>query len=61
MPKMKTHRGAAKRFRVVEHANEALLPLLGPSPADWWTAHPVSTLVNNPRNNAPECVAPLNP
>ena len=40
---------------------EALLPLLGPSPADWWTAHPVATLVNNPKNNVPECVAPLNP
>src|SRR5262249_2544940 len=32
---------------------------LQPSPATWWAATPVSTLVNNPRNNKPECISPL--
>jgi putative SOS response-associated peptidase YedK len=38
---------------------ERLGALLRPLPAELMMARPVSTLVNNPRNNLPECVAPL--
>src|SRR5262249_31002670 len=37
----------------------ALLSLLRPCPGEWLTAYPVSTLVNNTRNDSPECVEPL--
>ena len=35
-----------------------LAPLLRPYPADAMRAYPVGTLVNNPRNDGPECLAP---
>lgn len=35
-----------------------LLPLLRPYPADAMHAYPVSTLVNSPANDRPECVLP---
>jgi putative SOS response-associated peptidase YedK len=35
-----------------------LVPLLRPYPADAMRAYPVGPLVNNPRNNLPECLAP---
>jgi putative SOS response-associated peptidase YedK len=38
---------------------QRLSALLRPLPAELMMARPVSTLVNNPRNNLPECVAPL--
>ena len=37
---------------------ESLADLLRPYPAEAMTAHTVSTLVNNPRNDHPECVVP---
>lgn len=36
----------------------SLLPLLRPFPAEEMTAYPVSTLVNNPANDRPECIQP---
>ena len=33
--------------------------LLTPYPADAMTAYPVSTRVNNPAYDAPECIAPV--
>jgi len=36
-----------------------LRPLLRPSPAGELRAYPVSTYVNNPRNEGPDCIAPL--
>ena len=36
-----------------------LQPLLAPFPAGAMAAHPVSTLVNRPANDRPECVQPL--
>jgi putative SOS response-associated peptidase YedK len=36
-----------------------LLPLLRPVPPEAVTAYPVSTLVNHPRNDAPQCIASL--
>jgi len=38
---------------------EDALHLLRPYPADQMIASPVSTFVNNPRNDTPECIAPL--
>lgn len=37
---------------------ENLQPLIKPYPSDEMTAHPVSTLVNNPANDRAECVVP---
>jgi putative SOS response-associated peptidase YedK len=37
-----------------------VLPLLKPFPAEKMQLVPVSTLVNSPRNERPECVQPLN-
>lgn len=37
-----------------------LVALLKPYPSDEMTAHPVSSLVNSPRNNSPECIRPVN-
>ena len=36
-----------------------LLPLLAPFPADQMQLVPVSTLVNSPRNESPECIVPI--
>ncbi len=42
-----------------EHSPAQLNDLLKPYPAETMTAYPVSTLVNNPKNDLPECVLPL--
>ncbi len=36
-----------------------LTPLFAPYPIESLVHRPVSTVVNNPRNNTPECIAPL--
>jgi putative SOS response-associated peptidase YedK len=41
-----------------EQGAEALQALLRALPDDYMTCHAVSKLVNNPRNERPECVAP---
>jgi putative SOS response-associated peptidase YedK len=38
---------------------ERLQPLLRPFPTEEMTAYPVSTVVNNPRNDVPSCIEPL--
>ncbi len=38
---------------------DRLQPLLRPYPAEAMTAYPVSTRVNNPANDHPECVEPI--
>ena len=38
---------------------ERLQPLLQPYPSEEMTAYPVSTRVNNPANDHPECVEPI--
>lgn len=38
---------------------ERLRPLLRPSSSEALMAYPVSPLVNNPRNDTPDCVEPL--
>ncbi|MBD2209136.1 SOS response-associated peptidase [Calothrix sp. FACHB-156] len=39
---------------------EVLEPLLHPYPAAAMTSYPVSTLVNKPQHNTPECITPIN-
>jgi putative SOS response-associated peptidase YedK len=39
-----------------EQGVTALKAMLAPLPDDWLTAHPVSKLVNNPRNEGPKCI-----
>jgi putative SOS response-associated peptidase YedK len=41
-----------------EQRAEALKVMLVPLPDEWMTAHAVSKLVNNPRNEGPRCVEP---
>jgi putative SOS response-associated peptidase YedK len=41
-----------------ETGSNALKSMLSPLPDDWLTAHPVSKLVNNPRNESPRCIEP---
>ena len=43
-----------------EQPASRLQPLLQPFPADQMAAYPVSTFVNNPRNESEQCIAPLN-
>ncbi len=38
---------------------DRLQPLLRPNPAEMMTAFPVSTRVNNPAHDGPDCIAPL--
>ena len=40
-------------------SKEQLLSLIKPAPVDLLSIRPVSTLVNSPKNQSPECVAPL--
>ena len=49
-------RGARQRWLDPYAADEELRALLVPLPADDMDAHAVSTLVNSPRNDVPECV-----
>lgn len=38
---------------------DSLKDLLRPYPSDELQAYPVSTLVNNPRHDAPDCLEPV--
>lgn len=42
-----------------ERTPAELQPLLVPFPAELMVAHPISRLVNNPKNDQPECILPL--
>ena len=42
-----------------ERSPADLDPLLKPYPAELMSAYPVSTIVNNPRNETAECIAPI--
>ena len=44
----------------VEQKPDTLQPLLKPYPAEEMTAYPVSRQVNNPRNDVPDCILPVN-
>jgi putative SOS response-associated peptidase YedK len=43
----------------VDTPTDQLMHLLRPAPAGFLAAHPVSTTVNNPRNEDPACITPL--
>ena len=51
--------GAYEAWLDPDSGREDILPLLGPFPGEI-QAHPVSTFVNSPRNDAPECIEPAN-
>jgi len=42
-----------------EQQPDRLQPLLGPYPAQEMSAYPVSRVVNNPQNESPDCIAPV--
>jgi putative SOS response-associated peptidase YedK len=42
-----------------EQQPERLQPLLRPYPAEQMAAYPVTTFVNNPRNDSEQCIAPV--
>jgi putative SOS response-associated peptidase YedK len=45
----------------LEHGYGLWLPSKRPWPAEFMEAHDVSTLVNTPENDTPECIKPLPP
>jgi len=49
----------AEWLAVEDQPSDRLSRLLGPYPADQMTAYAVSPLVNNPRYDVPEYVAPV--
>ena len=44
---------------LLESSETTLMSLLRPAPADWLRVWEVSRAVNNPREDSPECAAPL--
>jgi putative SOS response-associated peptidase YedK len=58
MPVMLSDDDALKWLSVDEEIADAL-SLLKPYPADKMEGYDVSTLVNNPRNDSPECIRPI--
>jgi putative SOS response-associated peptidase YedK len=44
----------------LEPSDSDLLPLLAPCPDDELICYPVNRIVNNVRNEGPECIVPLN-
>jgi putative SOS response-associated peptidase YedK len=58
MPVMLSGDDALKWFSVDDEIGHALT-LLKPYPLDKMEGYDVSTLVNNPRNDSPECIRPV--
>jgi putative SOS response-associated peptidase YedK len=52
-------KSARERWLEPTAGTAELQTLLTPFPADQMHAYVVSTLVNSPRNDTPECIAPL--
>ncbi len=59
MPVILSPEDYARWIDPAERAPAALQALLAPFPAEKMAHYPVSTLVNNPRNDLPECTVPL--
>jgi putative SOS response-associated peptidase YedK len=59
MPVILDPRVYAQWLDPTQHQPERLQPLLQPFPSEAMTAIPISTYVNNARNEGPECIAPL--
>jgi putative SOS response-associated peptidase YedK len=51
--------GARERWLDPQARETELREMLAPLPADKLEAYPVSTIVNSPRNDSPECVGPI--
>jgi putative SOS response-associated peptidase YedK len=49
----------AQKWVAVDDEIAHRLTLLTPFPADAMEGYEVSTLVNNPRNDSPECIRPI--
>lgn len=58
MPAILHPRDYAKWLDPAPQTPDKLARLIKPFPADAMSAHPVSTLVNKPGNDRPECIAP---
>jgi putative SOS response-associated peptidase YedK len=58
MPVMLSHDDALKWLNVDDEIAHAL-SLLKPYPPENMEGYDVSTLVNNPRNDSPECIRPI--
>ena len=58
MPVILPHDAYAQWLDSKPQPPESLDPLIPPYPADEMAAHPVSILVNNPKNDRAECVVP---
>ena len=52
--------GNYDKWMFAEVGKDVLTSLLQPFSTDQMDAYPVSQAVNNPKNNTPECIAPLN-
>jgi putative SOS response-associated peptidase YedK len=59
MPVILPRHSFARWLEQAEQSADKLNDLLAPYPAEEMTAYPVSTVVNNPRNDTPECIIPL--
>ena len=59
MPVILSGRAVERRLDPSAKDVAALTELLKPAPEDFLRAVPVSTLVNSPKNDAPECIAPI--
>jgi len=58
MPAILEHHDIPSWLDSAPRAAESLQPLLAPYSAERMTAHVVSTMVNRPANDSPECIAP---
>ena len=59
MPVILTGRAVDRRLDPSAKDVPALTKLLKPAPEGFLTAVPVSTLVNSPKNDTPECIEPI--
>jgi len=58
MPVILSHDAYAQWLDASPRTPDSLQPLIKPYPSDEMAAYPVSTLVNNPKNDRAECVVP---
>ena len=59
MPVILNHDAEAVWLDPTIQDSARLLPLLKPYPSEEMEAYPVSTKVNSPANDGPECINPL--
>jgi len=59
MPVILPREAYAQWLNPAEQKPEQLQPLLAPYPAEQMAAYPVSTVVNSPGNDTPDCIEPV--